>query len=137
MSDEADPNFEIALAELEKIVASLERGEPELTSALSKYENGVQLLSICHRILEKAERSVALLTGVDDQGNALTAPFDSKATMPTEAITTVEVKTVEVTVEVTEPTATQSKRKVAEKPVTRRSRIAPADPTADPNDPPF
>jgi exodeoxyribonuclease VII small subunit len=132
MSDEAEPNFELALAELEKIVASLERGEPELTSALSKYEKGVQLLSICHRLLEKAERSVAILTGVDDQGNALTAPFDSKATMSSEAITTVEV-----TVEVTEPAASQSKRKVAEKPVTRRSRIAPSDPTIDPDDPPF
>ena len=73
MGDETEPNFEEALAQLEQIVASLERGEPELTSALSKYEKGVQLLSICHRLLEKAEQSVALLTGVDEQGNALTA----------------------------------------------------------------
>ena len=60
--------FEKALAQLERIVASLERGEPELTSALAKYEKGVQLLSICHRLLEKAEQSVAILTGVDAGG---------------------------------------------------------------------
>ena len=76
MGEEAEPSFEVALGELERIVASLERGEPELTSALSKYEKGVRLLSTCHRLLEKAEQSVAILTGVDAEGNALTAPFD-------------------------------------------------------------
>ncbi len=81
MGDETEPKFEEALAQLERIVANLERGEPELTSALSKYEKGVQLLSICHRLLEKAEHAVALLTGVDEQGNALTAPFDATATV--------------------------------------------------------
>ena len=104
MADEAEPNFEDALAELERIVASLERGEPELTSALSKYEKGVQLLSICHRLLEKAEQSVAILTGVDEQGNALTAPFDATATMASEAIAAVEV-----TVDAADPA--QPKRK--------------------------
>ena len=130
MADDAEPSFEVALAELERIVASLERGEPELTSALSKYEKGVQLLSICHRLLEKAEHSVAILTGVDEQGNALTAPFDATATMTSEAITVVEVK-----VDVAEPLAV--KRKAPEKTAVRRSRTAPADPTVDPDDPPF
>jgi exodeoxyribonuclease VII small subunit len=132
MGDDAEPNFEVALAELERIVASLERGEPELTSALSKYERGVQLLSTCHRLLEKAEHSVAILTGVDEQGNALTAPFDATATMASEARATVEV-----TVAVAEPSAGEPKRKGTEKPTVRRSRTAPADPTIDPNDPPF
>lgn len=132
MADEAEPNFEIALAELERIVASLERGEPELTSALSKYEKGVQLLSICHRLLEKAEHSVAILTGVDEQGNALTAPFDATATMASEPMAAVEVK-----VELADPSAGERKRKAVEKPVVRRSRIAPAEPNIDPDDPPF
>ena len=132
MVDDAEPSFEVALAELERIVASLERGEPELTSALSKYEKGVQLLSICHRLLEKAEHSVALLTGVDDLGNALTAPFDATATISSETVATVEVK-----VEVTEPAPSQIKRRSSEKPRVTRSRIAPADPTIDPEDPPF
>jgi exodeoxyribonuclease VII small subunit len=132
MGDDAEPSFEVALAELERIVASLERGEPELTSALSKYERGVQLLSICHRLLEKAEHSVAILTGVDEEGNALTAPFDATATMASEAIATVEVK-----VEVAGPSAGERKRKGPEKIAVRRSRTAPEGPTIDPNDPPF
>ena len=130
MGEEAEPNFEIALAELERIVASLERGEPELTSALSKYEKGVRLLSTCHRLLEKAEHSVAILTGVDEHGNALTAPFDATATIASETIAVAEVK-----VEVADPTA--GKRKAPEKTTVRRNRTAPADPTIDPNDPPF
>ncbi len=68
---------------LRRIVAALERGEPELTAALAKHERGVKLLSICQRILEKAEHSVAILTGVDEQGNALTTMFDASATLTT------------------------------------------------------
>jgi exodeoxyribonuclease VII small subunit len=132
MGDAAEPSFEVALAELERIVASLERGEPQLTSALAKYEKGVQLLSICHRLLEKAEHSVAILTGVDEEGNALTTPFDATATLAGEATATVEVK-----VEVADPSAVERKRTVPARTATRRSRIAPADPAVDPNDPPF
>ena len=78
---EPEPTFEQALGQLERIVASLERGEPELTSALAKYEKGVLLLTQCHRLLDQAEQSVALLTGVDEEGNPLTAPFDAAATL--------------------------------------------------------
>lgn len=72
-----EPNFEQALSQLERIVASLERGEPELTAALAKYEKGVLLLTQCHRLLDQAEQSVALLTGVDAAGNPLSTPFDA------------------------------------------------------------
>jgi len=133
MADDVEPTFEIALAELERIVASLERGEPELTTALSKYEKGVQLLSICHRLLEKAEQSVAILTGVDEQGNAVTAPFDAAATV---SAATVSIEVVDVkgpATDVSDP----PKRKSPDRPSVRRGRIAPADPTADPDDPPF
>ncbi len=79
MSDEPErePSFEQALEQLERIVASLERGEPELTTALASYEKGVRLLALCQRHIDQAEQSVALLTGVDDSGNPLTAPFDA------------------------------------------------------------
>jgi exodeoxyribonuclease VII small subunit len=132
MDDPAEPSFEVALAELERIVASLERGEPELTSALAKYEKGVRLLSACHRLLEKAEVSVAILTGVDPEGNALTAPFDGTATMVSEAQATV------VAVTETPPGAVEPKRKSPERPVARRGRAAPPEEaTTDPDDPPF
>jgi exodeoxyribonuclease VII small subunit len=67
---EAEPAFEIAL----------ERGQPALTTALAKYETGLRLLNHCHAVLDRAERSVAVLTGVDEDGLAQTAPFDAAAT---------------------------------------------------------
>ena len=72
--------FEAALAELETIVASLERGGPDLKEALAGYGRGVALLGHCQGILDGAERSVALLAGVDEAGRPITAPFDAAAT---------------------------------------------------------
>jgi exodeoxyribonuclease VII small subunit len=131
MGDETEPNFEKALAQLEQIVASLERGEPELTSARSKYEKGVQLLSICHRLLEKAEQSVALLTGVDEEGQPITAPFDATATVARqESSPPAAAETSTATLDIKRQTTT-------ERNVVRRSRAKPAESSGDPNDPPF
>ncbi len=131
MGDETEPNFEQSLAQLEQIVASLERGEPELTSALSKYEKGVQLLSICHRLLEKAEQSVALLTGVDDEGRPITAPFDATATVAhEESLPPAAGEASSATVDIKRQTTT-------ERMVVRRSRAKPAESSGDANDPPF
>ena len=84
MPEETELRFEAAVSQLEQIVESLERGEPELATALTKYETGVRLLSRCYALLERAERSVALLTGVDAEGNPVTAPFDATATLNVE-----------------------------------------------------
>jgi exodeoxyribonuclease VII small subunit len=78
MSDEI--GFEDAVKELERIVDELERGRPDLGSALARYERGVKLLGHCQGLLDGAERSVALLTGVDEAGQPITAPFDASAT---------------------------------------------------------
>jgi exodeoxyribonuclease VII small subunit len=80
MTDEPESNFEDALDRIERIVADLERGEPALSTALAKYEDGVKLLRHCYDLLDRAERSVALLTGVDEQGHPATTPFDARAT---------------------------------------------------------
>jgi exodeoxyribonuclease VII small subunit len=77
-----EPTFEDALHQLEQVVDDLERGAPELSAALKKYERGVTLLGQCQAALEQAERSVALLTGVDAEGNPVTAPFDATASTP-------------------------------------------------------
>ena len=75
------PNtFEDSLTSLESIVARLERGDGDLSTALAGYEQGVKLLMRCQEMLEAAEKSVALLTGVDEQGNPIVAPFDAAAT---------------------------------------------------------
>jgi exodeoxyribonuclease VII small subunit len=74
---EPQPSFETTLRQLERIVDDLERGEPGLSEALAAYEQGVRLLAQCQEVLDKAERSIALLTGIDRQGNPVNAPFDA------------------------------------------------------------
>jgi len=84
MPDERELNFEQALSQIERIVVNLERGEPDLTTALTQYEDGVRMLTLCYRLLDQAEQSAALLTGVDEQGNPVCAPFDATATIERE-----------------------------------------------------
>src|SRR3954462_15110029 len=81
MPEEVDPSFESAVGQLETIVESLERGEPELTSALAKYEAAGRLLTQCYGLLERAERSVALLTGVNELCEPRVWPFDPSSTV--------------------------------------------------------
>jgi exodeoxyribonuclease VII small subunit len=126
---EPEPSFEQALTQLERIVASLERGEPELTTALAKYEKGVRLLTLCHRLLDQAEQSVALLTGVDDQGNPLTVPFDATATIAREGGSTASTSTT--------PSANDLKRKTSERPFPAKKRAIPQDDPNEGSDPPF
>ena len=84
MPEEPELSFEDAVGRLEAIVEALEAGEPSLAAALAKYEDGVHLLARCYGMLERAERSVAVLTGVDARGNATTEPFDATATLEAE-----------------------------------------------------
>lgn len=77
------PDFETALKRLERLVASLERGDLDLSGALAAYEDGVKLLGQCHGLLDAAERKVTLLTGVNDDGTPSTTPFDATATATT------------------------------------------------------
>ncbi|SIO31103.1 Exodeoxyribonuclease VII small subunit [Singulisphaera sp. GP187] len=77
---EPELEFEAALVELEQIVGQLEGGEPALAEALARYERGIHLLAHCQNLLDGADRTVALLTGVDGNGQPLTTPFDTTAT---------------------------------------------------------
>jgi exodeoxyribonuclease VII small subunit len=69
------PSFEQALEHLEQIVHQLEEGEVGLAEALDHYEKGVGLLKQCYGLLERAERRIELLSGVDAAGNPITEPF--------------------------------------------------------------
>jgi exodeoxyribonuclease VII small subunit len=111
---EAEIGFETALEELERIVAELEQGGPDLTAALGRYERGVRLLNRCQTLLDGAERSVALLTGVDDEGRPITAPFDASATA--EAV---------------------APASVPPPPKPRKAKVAAPDPTPTPPPPPL
>lgn len=78
------PTFEQALARLEQIVQQLEDGRTDLGASLAGYEEGVKLLRQCHGLLERAERRIELLSGVDADGKPLTEPFDDQSTISLE-----------------------------------------------------
>jgi exodeoxyribonuclease VII small subunit len=54
-------SYEIAFAELEKIIASLEGGEQTLDDAINHYERGKLLSQQCRDLLEKAELKIQTL----------------------------------------------------------------------------
>jgi exodeoxyribonuclease VII small subunit len=131
---EIEPSFEEALALIERIVENLERGEPELTSALAKYEKGVKLLTRCYTLLDQAENSVALLTGVDNKGNPLTAPFDASATLARE---TASAAAPVVSVTVAAGGTGNSKLKSSSRTSYRKVRDTPQNDVEPAGDPPF
>lgn len=63
--------FEAALAELEKLVASMEAGQLPLEESLTAYRRGVALLQHCQGQLADAEEKVRMLD------NGALRPFDS------------------------------------------------------------
>ncbi len=87
MSDAEPSNtlsFEDGLKRLEEIVHSLEEGEVGLDEALKRYEEGVGLLRHSYEILQRAQRRIEILSGVDAEGNPITQPFDDTATIDQE-----------------------------------------------------
>lgn len=72
------PDFEQALGQLESIVRELEEGQIGLADSLARYEQGVKLLRECHDLLKKAERQVALVSGVDPEGNPIAVPLEDR-----------------------------------------------------------
>ena len=72
----AEPSFEESLARLEAIVGELEEGRVGLAEALAGYEEGVKLLRRCHAMLQKAERRIELLGGVDADGVPICSPLN-------------------------------------------------------------
>lgn len=55
-------SYEEALAELEKIIASLEADTPTLQEAIELYERGQLLAQRCTNLLEKAQLKVQTLS---------------------------------------------------------------------------
>ncbi|MDO9103252.1 MAG: exodeoxyribonuclease VII small subunit [Candidatus Nitrotoga sp.] len=55
------PSFEVALAELEQVVADMEIGKLSLEDSLSAYRRGAELLKICRGRLEDAQQQVRIL----------------------------------------------------------------------------
>ena len=54
-------SLEAALAELEKIVVSMEEGELPLERSLAAYKRGAELLKYCQAALQDAQQQVKVL----------------------------------------------------------------------------
>lgn len=57
----AEPTFEKALAELEKIVAQMEAGSLSLEQALAAHKKGLELAKFCQQRLAAAQQQVKVL----------------------------------------------------------------------------
>jgi exodeoxyribonuclease VII small subunit len=69
--------FEAAMAELERTVEALEKGEVPLEDSIALYERGARLKAHCEAKLRSAEERVEKLT-LDAQGQPVgTEPFDA------------------------------------------------------------
>jgi len=69
------PSFEEALAELETLVETLEKGDQSLEDSLKSFERGVTLARTCKDALDKAEQQVTILTAPDEDADPM--PFDN------------------------------------------------------------
>ena len=55
-------SFEAAMAELEKVLGQLERGDVALEESIALYERGAALKARCETKLKEAEEKVAAIT---------------------------------------------------------------------------
>ena len=68
-------DFEKQLANLEKLVESLESGELSLEESLKSFESGIKVARECQQALKAAEQKVELLTRQGDE--LVSQPFES------------------------------------------------------------
>ena len=54
-------SYEAALAELDEIIARLERGDVELEAAIAAYERGAALTRHCAQLLDRTEQKITQL----------------------------------------------------------------------------
>ena len=70
-------SFEKALAELEQVVAKLEKEGTSLNDSLALFERGVKLARFLRSELDKAERKVEILLK-DEKGNLKAEDFEAE-----------------------------------------------------------
>jgi exodeoxyribonuclease VII small subunit len=61
------PDFEAALAELEKLVEKMESGDQSLEDALQSFQRGIELTRTCQQALKNAEQRVEKLVKSNDR----------------------------------------------------------------------
>ena len=77
MTEIAEMTFEQALAELEQVVAKLERGDVPLDDSIALYERGAALRARCQQKLAEAEEKVSRITLGDGGQPTGLQPFDA------------------------------------------------------------
>lgn len=70
-----DPSFEEAVQELESITRGLEGGSLSLEDSIKAYERGMELRTICLKLLEQAEKKLEIVERAHD-GQPETRPMD-------------------------------------------------------------
>ncbi len=68
-------SFEESLAELEKIVGSLESGKAPLEQSIEQYERGIALKKHCETKLKEAQSKIEKIT-VGEDGNIAAEPIN-------------------------------------------------------------
>lgn len=58
---DSPPSFEVALAELEKIVGEMESGDLSLEQSLAAHKRGRELGQYCQSLLARAQQQVKIL----------------------------------------------------------------------------
>ena len=74
---EIKANFEATLAELEKLVGSLEEGEQSLDESLTGFKRGIELTRQCQSMLDDAQQTVDQLINPEDEESVV--PFKPDA----------------------------------------------------------
>jgi len=69
-----DIDFEAALAELEKLVETMESGEQSLEETLASFQKGIELTRSCQEGLKAAEQKVEQL--IQKNGKYLAEPVE-------------------------------------------------------------
>lgn len=59
-------SFEENMKKLEKIAVELEKGDLDLDTSVSKFEEGMKISKQCSEILEKAEKKITMLIKGDN-----------------------------------------------------------------------
>ena len=80
-SKKENVSFESSLESLKEILRDLEEGNLPLGESLEKYEAGIRHLRQCDETLKQAKAKIDLLVRVDEDGKAVTKPFEHAATV--------------------------------------------------------
>ena len=79
-------SYETALAELDEIIARLERGDVELEAAIAAYERGAALTRHCAQLLDRTEQKITqLVVGAAGEGEKPFQPPAGRAQQPASA----------------------------------------------------